>query len=238
MAITFLKKSGDKYLFNGSGELIFYVPEKYFETNNAVIIGELVEVLGIFDYDVFYDNGKHYGIKNFCFPTTITCKPYIIEKVSAFQLTKDSEPKDYRLLKFKKDDEVISNENIPKGIYNTEKFMNLLLHGHLPNTIPYDKLHEYIAYNAQLNGFNYNMSAQAYGIMASELCRDSQDYSKPFRITDMKNMTDYKFLNIKVIPKHISPYVAITSENADESIANAIINKSNSDSPLERVMMN
>ena len=45
-------------------------------------------------------------------------------------------------------------------------------------------------------------------------------------------------VSIKALPKFISPYVAITSENADESIANAIMNKTGVESPLEKVMMN
>ena len=51
-------------------------------------------------------------------------------------------------------------------------------------------------------------------------------------------MTDYKSMPILQIPKYVSPYTSITSENADEAIANAIINKSKTDSPLEKVMMN
>ena len=234
---SFLKKDGDKLLFNGSGELIFYVPEKYFESSTAVVFGEIIELMGVFDYDVFDSNGKHSGMKNFYYPTMIQCKPSSMEKITDFAITKDVKM-NYRLLKFKKDDEVICNTNIPKGIANAEKFINLMIGGHLPPTIPYNKLHEYINYNAELNGFGYGMSAQMLGIIVSELCRDKNDLTRPFRLTDMKDQLGYKMVSIKVLPKFISPYVAITSENADESIANAIINKTGSDSPLEKVMMN
>ena len=51
-------------------------------------------------------------------------------------------------------------------------------------------------------------------------------------------MTAYKAVPITQIPKYISAYTAVTSENADEAIASAIENKSHTESPLEKVMMN
>ena len=89
-----------------------------------------------------------------------------------------------------------------------------------------------------MNGFKYPLNNQMYGIIVSELCRDPKDLSRPFRVTKSTNMTDYKSMPILQIPKYVSPYTSITSENADEAIANAIINKSKTDSPLEKVMMN
>ena len=99
-------------------------------------------------------------------------------------------------------------------------------------------MHEYINYNAELNGFGYGMTAQMLGVIVSELCRDKNDLTKPFRLTDMKDQLAYTMVSIKMLPKFISPYVAITSENADESIANAMMNKTGAVSPLEKVMMN
>ena len=99
-------------------------------------------------------------------------------------------------------------------------------------------IHEYIIENANLNGFNYKVSGQLFGILISELYRDPKDLSKPFRLSDMADMTDYQAISILKIPKYTSPYTAITSENADEAIAAAITTKGKTDSPLEKVMMN
>ena len=58
--------------------------------------------------------------------------------------------------------------------------------------------------------------------------------------TDMKDMNKYKPINIKMVPKYISPYTAITSENWDESVRAAVLMKGNSEntpeSPLEKVL--
>ena len=92
--------------------------------------------------------------------------------------------------------------------------------------------------NAQINGVKYNLNYQMYGIPISEICRDPKDLSKPFRLSKETDSTAYKAIPITQIPKYVSPYTSITSENADEAIASAIISKNHTDSPLEKVMMN
>jgi len=81
---------------------------------------------------------------------------------------------------------------------------------------------------------------QLFGIMQSELCRDPKDLSRPFRLTDMKDMNAYKHVSIKEIPNYISPYVSITSENFDESLMASILidDKDIKSTPLEKIIMN
>ena len=43
----FLAKKDHSIVFNGEGEFIFYVPEKFFDTKNAVAIGAYVSLIGI-----------------------------------------------------------------------------------------------------------------------------------------------------------------------------------------------
>lgn len=63
----FLKRDGEALLFNTSGELIYYVPEVYFEKGIAEVIGEIVSLLGVFDYAIFDENGKSSGLKPLIF---------------------------------------------------------------------------------------------------------------------------------------------------------------------------
>ena len=37
MLPTYMKKKGDVIYYDGDGELIYYIPEKYFSTNNAIM---------------------------------------------------------------------------------------------------------------------------------------------------------------------------------------------------------
>lgn len=235
---TFLKQDKEKVIFNGDGELIYYIPEKYFDIQAAVTIGELIESMGIFTYGLYDSKGKQLKLDRFKCPTVIQCRPSSVSKESSLHLIGTKEPRPYRLLHFKKGDELIHNVNVPKSIDNVDQFVNILTRANLPDNIPYNEIHEYVIKNAELNGFNYQVSPQIIGVIISELYRDPKDLSKPFRLSGMKDMLDYKAITILKIPKYTSPYTAITSENADEAIAAAMTTKGNANSPLEKVMMN
>lgn len=238
MLPTYMKQDKDVVYYIGDGELIYYIPEKYFNTSNAIVEGEYIDVMGIFNYDVFDKSGKQKGLKLFKYPTMIKCKPSSITRETELLLKGTTTAMPYRLLHFTNGSELICSTRIPKDVSNSERFINILFRANLPENIPYDELYELIPENAKINGFNYNVTNQLFGIPVSELCRDSKDLSKPFRNTKMENPTSYKAVPITSIPKYVSPYTSITSENADEAIANAITNKSNTESPLEKVMMN
>ena len=235
----FLKRSDDSLLFAGEegSEFIFYVPEIYFSRGDAIIIGEYVNLLGVLDYAIFDKNGKHSGLKSFYFPTVFLSKPYAIEKLKQVKLTDTSDVQDYRILKYQKNDVIVVSVKVPQMIDNVEEFYKLFLYGHLPTTISYDKMHEYFIESMELNGNSYGLSLQLFGIIVSEMCRDKKDISKPFRLAKESNMKNYKTVSIKDIPKFISPYASITSENWDESVVNAIMNKNPKNSPMEKLLM-
>lgn len=230
----FLKREGDALLFNNdTGELLFYVPELYFTRKFAIIIGEYVNLIGLFDYSVVDDKGKG-TIKAFKLPTVFLARPYEMEKVKSLKLYKDSTEQDYRVLKFKKGDQVIVSVKVPQIVDNAEEFFKIFMSGKIPTSIPYDKMDEYFFENIRLNGANYGINAQMFGLIIGEYCRDPHDIKKPYRLSDMKE--SYTPVSISEIPKYVSPYSAITSENWDESLANAILNKNAKDTPLEKLI--
>lgn len=231
----FLKRDGEALLFNQEGEFVFYVPEEQFDKNIATINGRYVSIMGLLNYAIFDEKGKHGGLRTFKFPTMFTCRPYLIEKLKEVKLTEHTKEHDYRVLRFKKDDQVVTSVKVAQDVENSEKFYNLFLSGKLPTTIPYDKLHEYFIENIQLNGASYGMNIQLFGILVSEMCRDPKDIRRLFRNTDIKNMNEYDTINVKDIPKYVSPFTSITSENWDEAIMNADINKNTNYSPLEKL---
>lgn len=249
------------------GEFVFFVPEVFFDSDKiAIIKGTQVSLMGILNYAIFDKNGKSKGLKPFTFPTIFECEPYAIQKVKGFNVMKymkeatededideedipnnpvdpdedisDEDVADYRLLRFKKGDKIVVSTAVPKSNNNIEYFFNLfLLTAKIPTTIPYDKLHEYFLENADLNGFNYNLNIQMFGITVSEVARCKNDISKPFRLSNSTDMHSYKPVSIKLTPKFVSPYVSIGSENFDQSLMGAILTDNKHDSPLEKVLM-
>lgn len=235
----FLKRQGDSLLYDVSDStFIFYIPEKFFTTKDAIIVGEYVNLLGIIDYAMVDKNGKMQGgVKQFQFPTVFLTKPGSMEKVKGFKISKYSEPMDYRLLKYQKGDTIVVSVKVEENIENVESFYGLLLRGNLPPTIPYDELWKPYQKNMKLNGEKYNITMQLFGVLYSEIYRDRTDDSKPFRLAKTDDMLAYKAMPVTRIPKRVSPYASLTSENWDESVVGAIMTPNNKYSPLEKILM-
>ena len=235
----YMKQEENKLIFKDKGEIIYYIPEKFFDLNISYLLGEYLETMGIFVYSYSKEQGgKPEYYKPFKYPTMIRCNPSHIEKKSNLMLPLTKEPDDYRLVYFHDGNELLSEIKVAQAVNNVEKFVNLFKGGNLPKHIPYTEIYKYWTDNAKLNGFNYNVSTQIIGIIISQCCRDSTDLSKPFRYSSTKDMLDYKALPMTKIPKYTSTYTAFTSEDPDEAIAASITNKGTGTSPLESIMMN
>jgi len=241
---NFLDKKDDKLIYNKKDStFIFYVPKNYFSNSVKVPIaeqyGEYISMIGICLWGIMDSNGKVGKIRPFVFPSIFLCKPREQEIVK--DLTLDgTEPSDYVLLKFQYGDEVVSTTKVPQDVSNAEMFFKMfLITSKIPTLIPYDKLWELFFESANLNGFKYGINAQLFCLLVASICRDKNDISKPFCSTDMKSMTDYRPIDIKMVPKFISPYTALTSENWDEAVRASILMKDKEDapeSPLEKVV--
>ena len=147
----FRKRDGEALLYNGEGQLIYAVPEEYFTARVAEEYGSYYVLIGMFNYMQVNKNGTKVGkTKPFDFPTKFMCKPSSMEqKVSGVELNKKFDGFEdevlYRLLIFNKGDEVVHSVFVPEAIENVEDFFRLLfMVARLSNTIPYDKVHEYI----------------------------------------------------------------------------------------------
>ena len=113
-----------------------------------------------------------------------------------------------------------------------------LISGHIPSTIPYDKIQDYFPESIRINGANFGVDLNLFGIMISELCRNKNNLEQPFRMSKNNNMLDYKPISIKELPKLISPFDSIISENWDRSAIGACLTKGKqTNSPLQKVLM-
>lgn len=236
---SYLKRDGEALVFNkDKQQLIFYVPEQYFTTNNAMIIGEFVSLFGLLDFMIVDDKGKPVTkLKPFTFPSVFLSKPSSIEKIKEYKITKYAKAKDYRLLKFNKGDQVVVSVNVPQDISTVEAFYNLFNRGNLTPSIPYDKMVNIYLDNMALSGNKYGITAQLFGILYSEVYRDANNLDRPFRLSGSDDMLAYQTMPITETPKRVSPYVSLTSENWDNSVIGAIqLGDKGKDSPLEGIL--
>lgn len=234
----FLKREGNVITYNGKGTLVFFIPAPFFEKKYANMVGENIQLFGVFDYVIYDENGKiEKSLTRFNLPTRFLTRPSNIENKKDVRLTKNSKVQDYKLLKYKQGDQVIVSCKVPQSIDNAELLFNMMISRDLPNTVPYDKTHEYWMDTMTLNGTAFNINAQIFGIFASEMFRSKDDKTIPFRLSKETDMTAYDLVSVKELPKLISAYTAFVSENWDESIIQASMNHNKRDIPLEKIVM-
>lgn len=238
----FYKEEGDSVIatLKENQEIVYFIPESYFEGKSAIIVGNFVNLLGVFNYAI-YENDKPKGeLKTFNFPSIFLCEPYKIEKMKDVKLTKTAEVQDYRLLKFKNGDKLIVQTSVDQNIEFVEEMFRLfVLVGNLPNTIDYRNIWRLFKENMDISGNSYGVSMQVLGILQTETCRDTTDNSIPFRQSKAKKngeWNNYKPISVKQVPDYISPYVSLTSENYDNSVMMATMMDGGTYSPLERVL--
>lgn len=244
---SFLKLDGKALLYNGAKdtELVYFVPEVFFDNTSktaiAEIQGQYVSMIGICNWAIVDKNGKVGETKPLQFPTMILCKPYKITKEKDYKLP-NTEPDDYRILHFAVGDEVLSETRVPMMVDNVELMFKLIcFNAKIPTTIPYDDLWKLLVENGRLNGFDYGVNYQLLGMLVAGIARNPKNPAEPFRFTDISKQHNYMPMSIRLIPKYISPYTAITSENWDDGIrASVLLSQMPEEdipySPLEKVV--
>lgn len=241
---SYLRLEDNSVYYNGEGQFVFFIPEIFFERNHAIYEGDIIYTIGVLNYSMFKkpeDMTKK--VKRFFYPSLIGTKPGKVEKVKNFKLFPNLKADNYRILYYEnnKIDQIITSIEIPEELSNTEEFFSIFINtGKIPQGIPYEKLDEYYPESMELNGNSFGLNQQQFGIIVSEQCRDPHDISKPFRLSKSldKDSTGYIPISIKEIPKTVSPFTSITSENWDEAIVNAAIidEKNIISTPMEGIM--
>jgi hypothetical protein len=232
----FTKQVGDSLVYNDEGTFCFYVPDIYFDRKNAIQDGEIVHLFGIVDWTIM-KNGKHNGLHRFVLPTMFQTQPTRQSKIKNVKLVPESDPADYMLFEYDKGAPIFVNVGLTQDVENIEEFFKVIKSGRLPTTLPYDKFQDYM-YDAFIyGGTKYSLHSQLIGVVASRYFRDPKNIREEFRHTDMKKMTGYKLISVNDIPKYVSPYASITSENWQSAVVGALTIDDGPKSPLEKMLM-
>ena len=165
------KKSGNRYSYKPS----FMLDASEISENDIVLDAFPFYIVALVDLMLYHDATDTLSVDlfsyvtNVMFITDLKGKSFDEAINNLNSLTMDENINFFACM------QSIRGTNLDSSLPRVRKFINLMIGGHLPPTIPYNKLHEYINYNAELNGFGYGMSAQMLGIIVSELCRDKND---------------------------------------------------------------
>ena len=103
MLSNFLKDDGDNIIFTGH-YMEIYVPESYFTTKLAEIEGSVINVFGLLECAVFDSKDKKILQETLNLPTTIVLyfNDMYISKLNLYPKLDNSEPVNYHVLKFYK----------------------------------------------------------------------------------------------------------------------------------------
>lgn len=245
---NWMKIKNDALYYTGTDQFVFFVPESFFEHNHAIQEGDVIHLIGILNWAIVKkgDDGAKYSLKTkpFNHPTAITTKPGRIEKVKNLKIIESQKAQDFRLFYYENngEDEILSTLHSVEDIANVEQAMSIFeTTGKIPPGISYYDLYRYYMEPMALNGGSYNISAQEFGILCSEICRDPSDLSKPFRLCKKLDKDPYSYtpVSVKQVSKLISPFTAITTENWDKAVISSAIIKDEDikDTPMEKIMM-
>jgi hypothetical protein len=237
-----LKDDGEYIVFNGF-YMECYIPSFYFDTKLGEEYGSELRIFGIFNARAFTEKMKPMTLETINFPSIITIYPSEIDTKSLTLLEGDDEPEEYVVAKFHKGSRLMKNA-IPQDSTNVEMFINLLIKGKLPRTIPYSKLLSIWLANLTNNNVKLGVASSVLECMIAEFYRDRKNPMIKFAKTiGKKPDTDeymYRPVNIRELCARNSTFAALTFEDMDAMLTSSInikkLNKEEIDSPLEKIL--
>lgn len=247
----FIKKDDDILINVNYAEA--YIPKSLFSQIDeeapksavAYMIGTQIHTIGVFNMRFMNsesDNRNDYPLKTFSFPTAIDTYPSEVSGPISMSLNEDNEYDDYYILKYIRGD-VMMSSRVVQATDNCEQFLNMMIRGKIPNTIPYDQLIQLWHRNFSINGISPGTPSVTLQMIISEMCRDKNNPSQQFRKAAGKGnvkMTDYIPGNMRMVASYTNVMNALTFENMGEMLTTSInITRENKDqdrTPLEKVL--
>ena len=246
---VFVKQDDDILLNANYAEA--YIPDELFteidedvpKSAIAYMVGTQIHAIGIFNMRIMEsedDDPKKYPLQTFSYPTAIDTFP--TEVIKRKMSLNNEEPQMYRVLRYMRGD-IICSARVVQSTDNCEMFMNMLLKGKIPNTIPYDQLIQVWHDNFKINGISPGTPSVTLQWIISEMSRYTEDPSMQFRKVVGKgnvSMTDYIPGNMRMVASYTNVMNALTFENMGEMLTTSInITRSGAkqdQTPLEKVL--
>jgi hypothetical protein len=231
---TFYKQENDQMI--ATAEITAVLSEEMFTDGLSEIKDDKVETIGFIDFKVWIDREKDkYELRKLTFPMTIIINANNIFKEGTNYYI-DYYPNDIII------EQTIYALSATIGAKNANGFLSLLTNAKIKTEKPEDLID--IFKNAiRLNGVSMRVQSALIEGMIGELCRYSEDDTKPFRLAlKDKNVTRDQFImvNIKDVARLSSVFSAISFEDIKKSLESSVLmTRNNSEqaiSPVETVL--
>lgn len=240
---TEFKKTDNDIIFIGN-YMEVYIPYFYFEKNIAELIGDHFRTFGLLNFRTFadIDGTRPFKLRTFNIPVEILTYPSGGYDEKKLDLVGNGEEK-YYIAKYYNGD-ILCKSKLVASKLSFRSFLEILIAGKLPPTLPYDRVMDIWQKNFELSDVNFNIPDVIKEIVITQLYRSKKDISIPFAYVIGKNPNtspyDYQTASPREIVKVSSTYAGLAFEDFNQmaisGINNSKSNKEENKSPMEAIL--
>ena len=238
-------RKDDNYVYFDGKYMEVYIPEMYFEKDIAEIVGDHFRTMGVLNFRTFSDiDGTKPGkLRTFNLPIDINTYPSGGYDIKKMDLVGNKIEDTYYVCKYYNGDKFCTSKNAASRIA-FERFLNILIGGKLPATLPYKDVIDIWNRNLAMNGISFDIPDVVKEVVIASIYKSKSDPHIPFSKVIGKNPKTSQYAYITASPRDIakqsSTYIGISFENMDEMLINGINNgrygKKEIESPMEEVL--
>lgn len=230
----YLKSEKGYIVLNNAEYAEIYIPRENIDGSGSIglIQGDIINILGILNISFFDNNGKEIGTELLKMPTWINL--YAINRENrTVKISGYDTPIPCIVVTIFKGNK-ITPVNVIQDSANCMAFLDVILKGKLPPTIPYSSTYELFALNQKINGVNLGVPAMILELILSGVYRYKGNPALKYSLVAAKDPKiseyDYKMMNSRQVCQYTSTFTAMTFEDIDSMITTSI-NKTKNHEP-------
>lgn len=233
-------RSDDRYIYLNAQYCEFYVPMSYFDSKWMVQLSDTIKGLGLFNIGIF-ENGELKEIRLLNLPTSVEFFVYDTERRT--MNFKGEENVQCLVLKYIKDQKIMESSTIEDSS-SSEMYLDIILKGKVPPSIPYTKVLNVWIKNQTLNKVSFGVPSAVLEMILAVCYRDKNNMEQKFSTVIGKDLNvsewDYKMAKIREICQYASTFSAMTFEDINAMITTSV-NRTREkryemESPVEKII--
>ena len=237
---TNFREENNKVYFTGKYMKV-YIPSYYFDSKMASIIEDRIDTLGIFLFRIYNTENGSDKAENHIYqiPSIISTKPsnYYKEKLNI-----NKEVGEYLVCEYYSNDVFLDSTIIVQSTAFANQYITFYHNGKIPNFVSYDDSMLLELEATFIHGMKFPVSGVNLEAVNSEINRDINDISRPFRFaaTEGAGERSYQPISIKDIPTYNSTFTSMTFEDINYQMVTSVnktrYNKEEKISPIEETI--
>jgi len=216
-------RKDDTYVYLDTDYMEFYIPMEFFDQTKryAVDYSSYIESLGLFYVGIF-EGGKFKNFRVMKQPYQITVYVYDSENRLVNLPTGDTPCK---VLKYTKNAKLM-NSKIIQDSQSSLQYLDMVMGGKVPSTVPYDMAVALIQKNKNVNKVNFGVRSEVEELVMALNYRNPKNLSEPFSKVYGSDLSispyAYTTVGTRQICQYASTFSSLTFEDMDTMITTSI----------------